>query len=108
MDLPGTDGLGSELEPVQDQVRGGPEQRLVLVTGRFTLGAVADDDRDALLAGDGGELAVSGERRPTAPGQSGGLDGVDKHSRAAPVEHRAVHLQVGLEVHRLLGGQHSG
>ena len=105
VDLAGADGLGGQLQPVQDQVRGGPQQCLVLVAGRLALGAVADDDRGALLARDGRELAVGGERRTAASGQAGRLDGVDEQGGAATVGRLAVHLQVIRQVHRLPAGR---
>ena len=104
MDLPGADRLSGQLESVEDQMRGGPEQQLVLVACRFALSTVADDDGDAVLIGDGGELAVGGERRSAASGQARGLNRVDEHPGAATVGRLAVHLQVILELHRLTAG----
>ncbi len=76
----GAGGAGGDLQPVQHQVRGQPQQRHVLAAARLALGAVADHDpRPA--RGDGRELAVHRERRAAAAGQPGPPDLGDQRGR---------------------------
>jgi hypothetical protein len=75
----------------------------------LALGAVAHDDRCALLTGDGGELSVGRKRCSAPPGQAGGLDRVDQHPWAATIGRGAMRPQVQIELHRLAGcGEQSG
>ncbi len=70
---PGACRRRGDLQPVEDQVRGGREQREVLAAGGLAFGAVAGHDRGRLAGRCRGELAVGGERGPATAGQAGGL-----------------------------------
>lgn len=110
--LPRTGRRGDRLDAVQDQVGRQPQQRTVLVAGRFALAAVGDDDGGTAAAaarlGDREELAVHGERRSPAAGQAGGGDRAQERVRIA-VRQGAVALLVGGEAGRgAAGGEQPG
>ena len=78
--------LGGELQAVEDQVRGEPEQRRVLVAGGLGLGAVRDHGRGPSAPvgrlEDGRELAVDREGGAAAAGQARFLDVADQRAGA--------------------------
>ena len=79
--LPRADSLGRELKPVEYQMRGDRQQRLVLGAGRLALGAVGDDDGGSPAASTACSLQVGGERGAAAAGEAGRGCGRDQ-SRA--------------------------
>ena len=98
MDLVGADGVGSDLQAVQYEVRRTFEQQRVLAAGGFTLAAVAHDDRRPDTRGYGTHLAPRGESRATAADQTACVDlgqGRGRGERGQGPVPAQVFLQVG-------------
>jgi hypothetical protein len=86
---------GRDLQPVQDEVRGVPQDRGVLAAGGLALGAVAHDRGRAARRGpDGGELAAGREPRAAPARQPGRGDLAEDAGGVQVRRHRAVHAQV--------------
>jgi hypothetical protein len=98
----GADRFGRQLQAVEDQVRGQPQQGGVLVAGGLALRAVGDDrgGAAALVGGveDGLELAVHRERGAAPAREPGGLDVPDEDALAVAVREPAVPVQVRTQV----------
>ena len=96
--------LGCQLETVEHQVRGEPEEGGVLIAGRLGLGTVRDDDggpaAPARRVEDRLELAVHGEGAAAAAGQARFCNVVDEDGRTISVGQAAVARQVRGQVLR--------